>query len=491
MLTNARWNRPSSRVVGCGVLAAVCVSLVYLGQVQDPYWTAGRTSQIDPDSLGAEDHGSAGSWLEGLEVLPAKPEDVDESSAGIDTEPDPWELVPTVDFSTAPDREYKEETEARLRSLAECMDSGRCPKNRQSVAILASLPCYMTVYHDYMGGEGIWCRAMIKSLERQGYTVLYARDDWSYVDEVYRRIPDQVKVVIGDDMVRADKIFRTPEDPAALPAWKTIVMWFFPVVGRSPVGNPWHISAEPGPEHWNATFIGYDMTCPGTPIPTSDRNNQVYILAKRLKYFYDISPAWNVTFFPRAALELSADFPGFEFVAGYKDEDEPTKMGFPGGMAYPEGVRNLGRLSPEEFARHVKESKALLGIGSPPQSPSPYHALCQGVPFINPVVLSHEDRDAMDPANWKSAQHSTVARLPEPYNYAAVAWDYDSFVRAIRSALTHSTPRYRFDHMASESLDARMDELMNRDWFGMAQEVKRLRDLGEDKSFSKDKIFHL
>lgn len=24
------------------------------------------------------------------------------------------------------------------------------------VAILASLPCYMTVYHDYMGGEGIW-----------------------------------------------------------------------------------------------------------------------------------------------------------------------------------------------------------------------------------------------------------------------------------------------------------------------------------------------
>lgn len=36
-----------------------------------------------------------------------------------------------------------------------------------------------------------------------------------------------------------------------------------------------------------------------------------------------------------------------------------------------------------------------------------------------------------------------------------------------------------------------MDELMNRDWFGMAQEVKRLRDLGEDKSFSKDKVSFL
>jgi hypothetical protein len=134
MLTNARWNRPSSRVVGCGVLAAVCVSLVYLGQVQDPYWTAGRTSQIDPDLLGGEDHGSAESWLEGLEVPPVKLEEVAESPAGIDTEPDPWELVPAVDFSTAPEREYKEETEARLRSLAECIESGRCPKNRQSVS---------------------------------------------------------------------------------------------------------------------------------------------------------------------------------------------------------------------------------------------------------------------------------------------------------------------------------------------------------------------
>jgi hypothetical protein len=130
------------------------------------------------------------------------------------------------------------------------------------------------------------------------------------------------------------------------------------------------------------------MTCLGTPIPHQERRNQVYILAKRLKYFYDVEPAWNVSFFPRAAEELSKDFEGFEFVAGYKDEDEATKSNFPGGMAYPEGVRNLGRLSPEVFARHVKESKALLGIGSPPQSPSPYHALCQGVPFVNPVRLS-------------------------------------------------------------------------------------------------------
>lgn len=31
------------------------------------------------------------------------------------------------------------------------------------VAILASLPCYMTVYHDYMGGEGIWYASSLLS----------------------------------------------------------------------------------------------------------------------------------------------------------------------------------------------------------------------------------------------------------------------------------------------------------------------------------------
>jgi hypothetical protein len=72
-------------------------------------------------------------------------------------------------------------------------------------------------------------------------------------------------------------------------------------------------------------------------------------------------------------------------VAGYQDEDDATKAMYEGGLPLPETVRNMGKLTPEKFAAEVKESKALLGIGSPGWSPSPYHALCQGVPFINPV----------------------------------------------------------------------------------------------------------
>jgi hypothetical protein len=123
MLSKTRWNRPSARIVGCGVLAAFCVSLVYFGQ--DPYWTAGRTGRVAQELLREEHTVSSVSWLPSLDVPVEEHE--------LEPEPDPWELVPTVNFSRAPDREYKEETEVRLKSLTECIESGRCPKNRASV----------------------------------------------------------------------------------------------------------------------------------------------------------------------------------------------------------------------------------------------------------------------------------------------------------------------------------------------------------------------
>jgi hypothetical protein len=45
--------------------------------------------------------------------------------------------------------------------------------------------------------------------------------------------------------------------------------------------------------------------------------------------------------------------------------------------------------------------------------------------------------------------------------------------------------------MAPESLDTRMNALMNRDWYGLAKEVKERRDRGEDMSFSKDKVCYV
>ena len=51
------------------------------------------------------------------------------------------------------------------------------------------------------------------------------------------------------------------------------------------------------------------------------------------------------------------------------------------------GVVNIREqnLRPEEFMAEVAKSKVMLGMGNPWWSPSPYYALCLGVPFINPV----------------------------------------------------------------------------------------------------------
>lgn len=49
------------------------------------------------------------------------------------------------------------------------------------------------------------------------------------------------------------------------------------------------------------------------------------------------------------------------------------------------GIVNLGQLGQQDFVRELGQSKILIGMGDPWWSPSPYNALCQGVPFLNPV----------------------------------------------------------------------------------------------------------
>lgn len=67
------------------------------------------------------------------------------------------------------------------------------------------------------------CKGMVESLERQGYTVLFARDDWSYIWHLYRQIPDMVKVILANDQGSGGKpadFFKSDARPDGIPAWK-------------------------------------------------------------------------------------------------------------------------------------------------------------------------------------------------------------------------------------------------------------------------------
>lgn len=128
-----------------------------------------------------------------------------------------------------------------------------------------------------------------------------------------------------------------------------------------------------------------DNCTPLPVLPPEKRENRVYILMKELAYAH-FESAWNTSFYVRAADELD-----IRFVAGYNNSPDFK----PGGRPPPEGgwaeievpgkVDNLHQLSREQFLQEVGKSKLLLGVGLPKWSPSPYDALCLGVPFLNPV----------------------------------------------------------------------------------------------------------
>lgn len=109
------------------------------------------------------------------------------------------------------------------------------------------------------------------------------------------------------------------------------------------------------------------------------------MLMKQLTYVYDHRFTWNRSYFSLAAQEL-----GIDFVGGWQIDQhyqwEPEKQGTMIDIEDKKNrVINKGRLNQTEFAHEIGSSKMLIGVGNPFWSPSPYNALCQGIPFLNPV----------------------------------------------------------------------------------------------------------
>jgi len=66
---------------------------------------------------------------------------------------------------------------------------------------------------------------------------------------------------------------------------------------------------------------------------------------------------------------------GYELVTVANEE-----KGFP----IPDGIVKLGSQSKHSYELLVATSRALMGIGLPEISPSPYNAICAGVPAVMP-----------------------------------------------------------------------------------------------------------
>lgn len=221
---------------------------------------------------------------------------------------------------------------------------------------------------------------------------------------------------------------------------------------RNPLGASFTLAPEDyfvwpkdKPEVAN-TYIGYSLekTCLKTPyIPWDQRPRQIYVLAKWLKIFlypkYVLTDPnknyWNHltdTFYLDLSKSLNVSFHG-----QFTTFEAPPNVTQP-----PPGISQLARMSRPDFQKTIASSRVMMGIGSPLLSPSPWEALCLGVPFINPIY-SWNKQDPDDRQKW-AAQHDALVQygIDEPYVYHVKIGDRAGLERAIRKAVETPIERY-------------------------------------------------
>lgn len=276
----------------------------------------------------------------------------------------------------------------------------------------------------------------IVAAKELGYTYIYT-ETTEQLARTYRMFPDLVKVVMmqasdAHACFKDSKCTKSAKNPLGVPVWKTLSFHFWRGP-EHPLGAPWTLS----PEDWGRMYpndkteanlyLGYsvEQTCRSIDtIPAGDRPNQAYVYAKSLSYFYDDSFAWpNVPFAPPFDLEL---------VAGINNN---TK--FP--SSFPAGVNNLGPLNKTRFYHEIAKSRVVIGVGKPPLSPTPYDALCMGVPFINPILDWKKD-DPDDRSRWRT-QHEGLKFEKPPYVYHVQKGDGEGLWNAVRQAIDNPIDR--------------------------------------------------
>ena len=158
----------------------------------------------------------------------------------------------------------------------------------------------------------------------------------------------------------------------------------------------------------------------------------------------------------------------------------------------PHGLTPLGHLPQANYTQTLARSKALIGIGFPGSSPSPYYALCAGVPFINPIRSSFNGtKEDWWKENkifwWQGIQHGPLALIGEPYVYTIptttnstpAALEANPLIGALRKARENPIGRFVPEEMKEARMADRVREIMERDW--RAEGAKALVEGGGGK----------
>ncbi|WVQ74576.1 hypothetical protein IAR50_004177 [Cryptococcus sp. DSM 104548] len=378
-----------------------------------------------------------------------------------------------------------------LENLATCVASNTCERGQEKIVILSSFH-FENALNGHTSGEDIWASSVLETLTALNYTLLYTTHAMETLT-LYQSLSDRVHNIIWegtelDKCVKRTKdtwestehvegpgtwqqedgrfgCIKRPGYEDGIPLGKSFTFHFWENP-RHPLGQQFTLAPEDY-AGWNGGagnyFLGYSLEtrCRKVSLPAK-RQHQGLVLGKRLDYFSDNTFAWadvlnsTINAMPPATDNETGQIMPFDLVAtSGRAGDIPETL-------LNGKIRNLGPKSQDEWNQVLGSSKFLLGIGNPVLSPSPYDALCFGVPFINPI-FSWDPKDPSDWTKWRT-QHQALREVGAPYVYHVQKGNARQLKRAFRSVLENPIESYIPHSMRRESVMERTKALVETDW---------------------------
>ncbi|KAK8846595.1 hypothetical protein IAR55_005681 [Kwoniella newhampshirensis] len=369
-----------------------------------------------------------------------------------------------------------------LDRLAACLEQGNCPPGSDTVILLVSHH-FAQARDGWAAGEEVWAHSVHMAFDSLNYTLLYAVDD-SEMLFIYRSIPDLIPILLlqpsnVEKCVARNNSYYLDQNLASgfpidwetpgrhgcvkrvgyeegIPLWK-MFSWAWWEAPLHPMGRIWTL----GPEDWGYfkhnlgnTYLGYSVQDRCERIPFYEqREHRGLVLAKRADYMTGNNMAWP-DILPDIISSVPQDENGraFELLA--------TASGSLGDKF--KGVRNVGPMDRNSWLNEVAKSKFMLAVGRPYLSPSPYDALCFGVPFIN-VIYSRNKNDPEDRKQWRT-QHDALKFFDPPYVYHVLEKSAEELSAAILGAINNPIGRWIPPAMTLDATRERHLELATHDW---------------------------
>ncbi|KAJ7666149.1 hypothetical protein DFH06DRAFT_984681 [Mycena polygramma] len=347
-----------------------------------------------------------------------------------------------------------------MQDLFQCLETSSCGQNQTKVVILGYDAFIHEIQQTAEGGEVIWSRSTVLALKKLGYTFLYTpSQNTERMLQLYHVFRGLITTFFLEEKTtnacfEDSRCVLSPGNPSGIPIWKMFTFnWWTGAAG--PLKNKWTLNPEDyqleGKGYAPNTYLGYSIepACALHPfVPHSERKRQAYVLAKEMSYFSAELRAWDPDLF-----EAAHEAANIEFVSGVRGAATAD---------FPPRLTNLGYMTPSAFYDQLAQSLVLVGVAFPFTSPTPYDALCFGVPFINPIT----DWDRSDPLNrnkW-SVQHGMLKHLDPPYVYHVYKGDRDGFVKAIADAVSHPIESFILERMRMEAVEQRLGNILSTNW---------------------------